>query len=273
MKVTKPNLGQMAMQVLAYAQLRNKDIIGTGDISRVLKITRKQEWDLLSRMEKSGIIVRLKKGSYLVPLRMPAGGRWSPSAYLILTSLMKDINGLYQISGPNAFNFYGYDEQIPNRFYVYNNKISGDKIIGGFEFVFIKTKLIGSTNPFNTPDKISVPMASKARALFDAVYDWSRFNTIPRAYRWIKATLKKNPEFSKELIDICLLYGNKATIRRMGYLLSICDVSPKQYEKLRKKTGSSKALTVWIPLRPARGKINREWGLIINGEIGNDINS
>jgi hypothetical protein len=36
-------------------------------------------------------------------------------------------------------------------------------------------------------------MVTKTRALVDAVYDWSRYNTLPRAYGWIAETLKKSP--------------------------------------------------------------------------------
>ena len=33
--------------------------------------------------------------------------------------------------------------------------------------------------------------SSRARTLVDAVYDWSRFGSLPRAYEWVRADLKK----------------------------------------------------------------------------------
>ena len=32
--------------------------------------------------------------------------------------------------GPNAFNRYGWDDQVPNRVYAYNNRVSGERRIG-----------------------------------------------------------------------------------------------------------------------------------------------
>ena len=220
-------------------------------------------------MTTSGLIIRLKRGIYLVPSRMPAGVRWTASGYYILSKLMDVMKGQYQISGPNAFNFYGYDDQVPNRIYVYNNLIFGEKNIGGTDFVFIKTdsKRLGSTRSLNTPDDIVTIMVSKTRALVDAVYDWSRYNTLPRAYEWISETIKKEPEFIDKLIGDTLKYSNKGTTKRIGYLLAQLGTIDKRLIEIKRRLRSSKSLIPWIPGQAAKGSINREWGLIINGSI------
>jgi predicted transcriptional regulator of viral defense system len=269
MKRGKTELGSLEMQLLAYVQLRKKDMIKTGEMSSFLAISSKQERELLSRMARSGLIIRLKRGVYLVPPRMPSGGRWAASEYLILSKLMTVLEGKYQISGPNAFNFYGYDDQVPNRVYVYNNRIFGEKNIGRVEFVFIKTSdsRLGSIKRFRTPDGVEAIMASRARALLDAIYDWSRYNTIPRAYGWVVSSIEKEPEFAQELTGTTLKYGNKGTMRRIGYLLSLCGVADVQLTKLKRKLGSSKSLIPWIPGQREKGSIDRDWGLIINGDL------
>jgi len=38
----------------------------------------------------------------------------------------------------------------------------------------------------------------------------------------------------------------------------------------KKKAGSTKSLIRWIPGRSAKGSVNREWGLIVNGAIETD---
>ena len=269
MKREKTKLGPLEMQLLAYVQLRKKDMLCIGEMSSVLGISSKQEWRLLSRMASSGLIIRLKRGVYLVPPRMPAGGRWAVSEYFILSKLMAVLDGKYQISGPNAFNFYGYDDQVPNRVYVYNNRIYGEKNIGGIEFLFIKTsdRRLGSIRKFKTSDGMEAIMASRARALLDAIYDWSRYNTIPRAYGWIVSSVKKDFGFADELVTVTLKFGNKGTLRRIGYLLNLCGIADKKLTKLKRKIGSSKSLIPWIPGKEAKGTINRDWGLIINGSI------
>jgi len=45
---------------------------------------------------------------------------WSPDETLALNTLIRGRKGRCQICGPNAFNRYGFDDQIPNRVYAYN---------------------------------------------------------------------------------------------------------------------------------------------------------
>ena len=268
-KQEKTKLGKFEMQLLAYAQLRKKEFISSGEIAATLDINAEQEWKLLNRMTTSGLIIRLKRGIYLVPSRMPAGGRWTVSGYYILSKLMEVIKGRYQISGPSAFNFYGFDDQVPNRIYVYNDRIFGEKEIGGTDFVFIKTdvKRLGSTKSLKTPDGIKAIMVTKTRALVDAVYDWSRYNTLPRAYGWIADTLKRDPDVTDKLIDDTLKYSNKGTTKRIGYLLAQLGIVDDRLSKMKRQLGPTRSLIPWIPGLDAKGSINKEWGLIINGAI------
>lgn len=268
-KQEKTKLGKFEMQLLAYAQLRKKEFIFSGEIASALDIKAEQEWKLFNRMSTSGLIIRLKRGAYLVPSRMPAGGRWTVSGYYLVSRLMEVIKGQYQISGPNAFNFHGFDNQIPNRIFVYNDRIFGEKEIGGTDFIFIKTdvKRLGSTKSLKTLDGIDAVMVTKTRALVDAVYDWSRYNTIPRAYGWITETLKNDPAITDNLIDDTLKYSNKGTIKRIGYLLAQLGIADDRLLEMKKILGTAKSLIPWIPGQAAKGSVNREWGLIVNGSI------
>jgi predicted transcriptional regulator of viral defense system len=268
-KREKTKLGKFEMQLLAYAQLRKKEFISSGEIAAALDINAEQEWKLLNRMATSGLIIRLKRGAYLVPSRMPAGGRWTVSGYYILSKLMEVLKGKYQISGPSAFNVYGFDDQIPNRIYVYNDRIFGEKKIGGTDFIFIKTdaKRLGSTKSLKTPDGIDAVMVTKSRALVDAIYDWSRYNTLPRAYGWIADTLKKEPAIVENVIADTLKYGNKGTVKRIGYLLAQLCVAEDRLRKMKRQLGPVRSLIPWIPGQAAKGSVNKEWGLIVNGSI------
>ena len=269
MKQEKTKLGKFEMQLLAYAQLRKKECISSGEIASALDISAEQEWKLLNRMATSGLIIRLKRGIYLVPSRMPVSGRWTVSGYYILSKLMEVIKGRYQISGPSAFNFHGFDDQLPNRIYVYNDRIFGEKEIGGTDFVFIKTdiKRLGSTKSLKTPDGIDAFMVTKTRALVDAVYDWSRYNTLPRAYGWIADALKRYPDVTDKLIDDTLKYSNKGTTKRIGYLLAQLGIVDDRLLRMKQKIGPVRSLIPWIPGLDAKGSMNREWGLIVNGAI------
>ncbi|MEA3508349.1 MAG: type IV toxin-antitoxin system AbiEi family antitoxin domain-containing protein, partial [Synergistota bacterium] len=134
----KTRLGQMESQLLAYAQMRGMKTVRFGDLAEPLGLTRSQERYLLSRLAKAGTIARVQRGLYLLPPRLPLGGVWDPGEALALTALMEEQKARFQVCGPNAFNRYGFDEQIPVRTYAYNTRISGDRVIGKVALTLIK---------------------------------------------------------------------------------------------------------------------------------------
>jgi predicted transcriptional regulator of viral defense system len=267
MKSKGPELGSLSSRFFSYVQLKKLDIVRTGEIAPILNISASQERDLFRRLSDSGWILRLKRGLYLVPPRIPAGGKYSPGTALILQKLMEEEKGRYQICGPPAFNFYGFDDQVPSVTYLYNNRISGKRSIGSLAFQFIKVadERLGAINAVRTREDIEMIYSSRARTLMDAVYDWYRFNSLPRGYEWIKEEVKSESKFTSEFIDVTAKYGNVATIRRIGYLLDTLGLNPKIMNRLRRQLSTSSSLIPWIPGRSAQGTINRKWGIIING--------
>ena len=266
MKRQGPELGELSSRFFAYIQLKQKDTVRTGELSPVLGITESQERSLFHRLANTGWIVRLKRGVYLVPPRIPAGGKYSPGIALILQKLMQEQGGKYQICGPTAFNFYGFDDQMPNVTYVYNNRISGRRAIGSLEFQFTKVadKRLGAVNTVQAQRGGEVIYSSKARTLMDAVYDWSRFNSLPRSYAWIRQEINQDPKLASKLVEATNRYGNQATLRRIGYLMDILPQPSAIIKRLQRKLSNSRSLIPWIPVNPAVGKVNRKWGLIVN---------
>ncbi len=188
-------IGSLESQFFAYVQMRELQTVRIGQISRALGITPAQEREVLSRLARRNLIARVRRGLYLVPPRLPPGGRWSPGEFLALSTLIGDRDGRYQICGPSAFYRYGWDDQIPNRVYAYNNRISGERKIGSVVLSLIKLsdERLGETERIQTPDGVEAVYGSRIRSLVDAVYDWSRFGSLPRAYRWVRAELAAAP--------------------------------------------------------------------------------
>lgn len=262
----KTKLGKQEMQMLAYLQMRKRQTVKTGDLIGPLQLSREQERELFRRMARGGLIARVRPGFYLVPEKLPLGGAWTPYETLALNTLIGDRKGRYQICGPNTFNSYGFDDQIPNRVYAYNNRISGDRTIGAIELTLIKVAdgRLGDTVEMQTTEGQTAVYGSRVRTLVDAVYDWSRFNTLPRGYEWIKRELAANRVGAAELVAVALRYGDKGTIRRIGALLEMLGVETGLLRKLEKALEPSKGLIPWIPTKPKRGKINRRWGVVLN---------
>jgi predicted transcriptional regulator of viral defense system len=263
----KRTLGRQEAQLLAYLQLRKQRVVRTGDLRRPLRLTTQQERELFGRMARGGLIARVRPGLYLVPAQLPLGGSWSPDEALALNVLMADRQGRYQICGPNAFNRYGFDEQVPVRVYAYNDRISGERTIGSIELTLIEVdaQRLGGTEKVRTPDGSTVVYSSRVRTLVDAVYDWSRFNSLPRAYAWIREELTSQRIDPAQLVNVTLRFGNVGTRRRLGLLLEQVAVPEPLLKKLERSLRRSSSLIPWIPARPKQGTVNRRWGVVVNG--------
>ena len=266
-RLSKDRLGKLEQRFLSYQQLKRLNTIRTGELSSVLSLTALQENKVLSRLARAGVIARLKRGVYLFPTRLPMGGVWTPSEYLILQELMKAWNdGTYQICGWEVFNRYGFTEQVPTRVYAYNNRLFGDRTIGGQAFTFIKVAdaRLGGTAISQTPEGVEVVLPTKARALMDAVYDWSRFGTLPAAYGWIREAVQTDRSLADDLARMASRYGNQGTMRRIGCLLESLGLRGKWKKQMQKALRQSASLIPLVPGRKARGTVNREWGVIVN---------
>jgi predicted transcriptional regulator of viral defense system len=262
----KKGLGQAETRLFAYVQMRGLQTIRAGQLTKPLQLSAIQERKLLSRLAKAGLIARVWRGLYLVPSKLPLGGKWTPDEILALNTLIKDQKGSYQICGPNAFNRYGFDEQIPTRLYAYNNRLSGDRKIGSVILTLIQVadERLGDTEQIKTSEGEIAVYSSRVRTLLDAVYDWSRFNTLPRAYEWVCKELKAKRAPAAELVRVTLKYGDIGTIRRMGALLEREGVSVPLLRMLEKELPKTSSLIPWIPTKPKRGTVSRRWGVVIN---------
>lgn len=258
----------MESQLLAYAQMRQLRTLRCGELTRPLRITPTQEAKLLSRLAKAGLIARVWRGLYLVPPRLPLGGKWSPDEALAITSLMEARKGRYQICGPNAFNRYGFDEQVPTRVYAYNNRLSGQRTVGAEKFTLIKVAdtRLGDTEQVRTAEGLFLVYSSRVRTLVDAVYDWSRFNSLPRGYGWIRADLASGRVRAADLVRVALRYADVGTIRRIAALLDREGASPRLLRKLERALKPTTSLIPWVPTRPKRGTVDRRWGLVWNDQ-------
>jgi len=263
----KRKLGILETQFFAYVQMRKLRTVRARDlVASVLKLAPEQERKLFSRLSRGGLIARVRQGLYLVPPGLPMGGAWTPSEALALNTLMEDVKGRYQICGPNTFNQYGFDDQIPNRIYAYNNRISGDRTVGAVEMTLIKVDeaRLGDTMDIVMGDGEKAIYSSRTRTLVDAVYDWSRFNSLPRAYEWIRQDMVKKRLNVEELVTIALRFGNTGTIRRIGALLEREGVEESLLRRLEQALKETRSMIPWIPGQPKRGKFNRRWRVVLN---------
>jgi hypothetical protein len=114
-----PQLGPIETQLFAWIQLQDRNVVKAGEFAKVMSLTAKQESKLYSRLCRAKLAIRLMRGIYLLPSKIPPGGNWGPNPYWVLDKLMNAIKAKYQIAGRAAFNRYGFSEQVANQIAVY----------------------------------------------------------------------------------------------------------------------------------------------------------
>jgi predicted transcriptional regulator of viral defense system len=156
------------------------------------------------------------------------------------------------------------------RVYAYNDRISGDRTIGAVALTLIKVnaKRLGDVEALRGVDGPALVYSSRARTLVDAVYDWSRFNSLPHAYTWILDDLVTGRVDPARLVRTALRFGDLGTRRRLGVLLERAGTPESTLARLERSLTPSSSLIPWIPSRPKRGTVSRRWGVLVNGEIG-----
>ena len=261
-------LGNLERQLLAYTQLRNLKELRTGEIAEALRISRKQERELFNRMTDKGLIAQVRRGLYIVPSRLPLASKWSPSEILVINTIMNDVQGTYQICGPNAFYKYGFIEQVPIKTYIYNDKISEERTVGSVFLKLIKVdeRRLGGTEEMMRDSEFKAIYSSLVRTLVDGVYDWSRFNSLPKTYHWIESSIASGKVDPQELVTLTLRFGNLGTIRRIGALLDRLSIEEKLLKKLERKLTTSRSLIPWIPTKPKIGTGDKRWGIVWNDD-------
>ena len=152
------------------------------------------------------------------------------------------------------------------RLTLYNDAISGERSIGRVNLTLIKVgpDRLGGTEQVQMPSGETLVYSSRIRTLVDAVYDWSRFDSLPRAYDWIRRNVAARLITVEDLTNMALRYGNTGSIRRIGVLLEELEVDERVLRKLQRALRPSSAKIPFVPNRPARGPLSKRWGVVIN---------
>lgn len=260
MQDAAPQFGPLETRLMTWAQMRGIERAASAEIAKALRLDDNQCRKLLDRMNRKGRIVQLQRGLYLMPAKLPPGGKWTPAPAVILRHLFEAKKGDWQETGASAFHFHGLSEQVPNTTTVYNTLFSMRcKIAGlGFEMIKVSPSRMGSA-----VESAGRRVGTLGRVVMDAVFDSSRFGTLPRAYGWIRER-RADDSFLDELTACAIRHGDGPVRRRIGCVLDLLDAGGKRSGRLRKSTPPFRSFIPLVPSETRRGTTNKEWGIILN---------
>lgn len=260
MQRVAPQLGPLETRLMAWAQMLDVRRATSDEIAAGLRLDKIQCRKLLDRMNKRGRVVQLQRGLYLLPAKLPSGGQWTPAPAVILHNLFEAKGGQWQETGVGAFHFHGLGEQVPNTTSVYNTLYSKRDRIAGLEFEMIK---VAPSRLGSVTEADGRRIGTLGRVVMDAIFDSSRFGTLPKAYDWIRDR-RDDEGFLNELVDCCIRHADAPTRRRVGCVLEMLEAGGKRLDKLQKKTPATRSVIPLVPGGNRVGTINKRWGVILN---------
>ena len=260
MQNAAPQLGPLETRLMAWAQMRGVERATSAEIARALRLDGVQCRRMVDRMNRKGVLVQLQRGLYLIPAKLPPGGRWTPAPAVILRHLFEAKGGEWQETGPSAFHFHGLTEQIPNTTTVYNTRFSQRTEIAGLAFEMIKV----APSRMGLASEVSGRrVGNLGRVVMDAIFDFGRFGTLPKAYRWIQERWNDD-SFLDDLVESAIRHGDGPARRRIGCVLQLLGANSKRLARLRKNTSPFRSFLPLVPSDNRQGSTNKEWGIILN---------
>jgi len=169
--------------------------------------------DKVSKLEKSGVLIRLKKGLYVIS---PAISKQTLSVELIANHLY----GPSYISFESALAHYGL---IPERVYTIKSAITKRKKkyqtpIGNYEYITVPENYFSiGLNQNIIQDSFAFIIASPEKAICDLIMSTSRlrFQSQKAINEYLREDLRIDFEagikFNPEIINECEKYGYKKT--------------------------------------------------------------
>ncbi|MGH7269926.1 MAG: type IV toxin-antitoxin system AbiEi family antitoxin domain-containing protein [Polyangiaceae bacterium] len=223
---------------------------------------------LLHRLQRAGLIRRLKHGTYALATGLP--GFPEAHAFALGMALVQPS----AVSGWAALNHHGLTEQIPRvitlttpkrvvtpamRGAVRTAPSTGDVAGQKFEIVtVVPSHFFGDEELWLGDSKVR--MFDRERALLDCFALPRRFGGLAEGLGILEEHLQQLD--LKKLVAHAKRYGKAAVARRVGYALEHVGAAAGVVEPLQ--AVPMQGVRPLDPTRPAEGERNRRWGLIEN---------
>jgi predicted transcriptional regulator of viral defense system len=252
------NLSKDEIYLISRVEYEKQKLITTAYARGLYNDSNKASKIIASLLRKKRLI-RIEKGKYLlVPIKAP-NQQWVPNEFVVAALWMG--NNPYYIGYFTMYNYWGFTDQIPQTIYVLNTKKFSRTVIGGVRYEAIKIdqkKYYGIKKIMIEGEEVSI--SDKERTLVDMIY--KPIGSFESLLLVIKNNLKKIDLLL--FIDYLKQFPVVSIRRRAGYLLEKVGCSPVSLRELRKSIGLGKTFVALDPAGPRSGKINKEWGIIVN---------
>jgi predicted transcriptional regulator of viral defense system len=255
----KRGLGDNETRLLSTLMANGKEIFTVDDAVLILDISRNSLDNLLYKLAKRKWILRIQKGKYLIiPLEAGYEANYLFDSFLIASFLIEP----YYIGYWSALNFYGLTEQVPLTVFIASTKRKRDFSLKKLQFCFIKIsskKFFGLSNQWILNKKIKI--SDKEKTIIDCLDHPEYCGGIVEV---AKGLWYGRDEFEYDkMLDYALMIGNRAVVKRLGYLCETVGVGDEAFiDRLRKQI--TRGYSKLDPNSLAKGEYKSRWNLYVN---------
>ena len=204
------------LEYKGYKTILRKDLL---KLISEYKISENPKYLIKSMLLKKRLIL-IKKEHYII-IPMKSANKGADVTEFELNELFLESSDYY-IGLYNAFNLYGFTEQIPNKLFIFNTRYSADRNILHYKFKYFKIK---KDKLFGILKKYKYPYSDRERTIID-VLDY------PEYLGGLNKIIPKLKDYNKEkLIDYAIRYNSVKIMKIAGYLTD----SAKIYRILKNK--------------------------------------
>lgn len=253
----KIRLGDMELRALFALEEKGVGVITLLELRDTLRLSRKQGWDLASRLVRKKRLIRLKRGVYLfAPMKAGPRGLWTENALASVPKLMgpKAYYVAYYVSFWACLNHYGLTEQVPLTVQIVTTSRQRPLEALQSRFEFIKVRRLGEW----TEEEIGgerVRFATVEQLLIDCLTFPERGGGLKEA---CKALWEARRRIDLRKLEELAARSNDAVRRRLGYCFELLGM---RWQKPKKIIGWR-----WLdPSTPKKALAKSEkWGLLLN---------
>jgi len=245
---------------LISALIRNKQNVFTiNDAVEILKLSKKQIRDLLSRLTKKGWLVRIQKDRYLlIPMNIESDQAYTEHSFIIASKVIQP----YYIGYWGMLNYYGYTEQLSNTVFIATPKRKKEVEISGVRYKFINIpqyKMFGIKEIKISESSIKV--SDKEKTLIDCLDHPEYCGGIVEITKGLW-NAKDEIDYNK-IYQYSLDIKNTAVIKRLGYIFEVLKLTDRlNMSELKNKI--ARGFSLLDTLLPRKGNYITRWNLLAN---------
>ena len=220
--------------------------------SALFGLDKFQTNNLLNRMEKVGLVVRIERGKFLLLGLTPEKVLSNPlyiGSYIVTPAY---------VSFWSALHFHGFTDQVPRTVFIVTTRRKKDVTFRDMNFQFITLKpqhFFGYRREMLAD--LPVVIADEAKAILDSLALPQYAGGLAEVAKALHIATSEERLEMQVMFDYVERLQNASLSSRLGYLLELLG---KSAEGLQPSKGPVKL----DPQRPTRGNFNPRWQLYIN---------